>query len=394
MDAAFSSDAFPAQRKRTSQEREIKLMSSRKNLLGTIQELQKLKVENLSVEQRHKIIASIDRSYDELEDTANELLDSSIGQLDEGNPDTIASCRKHCGRISNDLKELDELKLRVLDSIERTHIKERMTNFIGGEKRYIAFQFFVSVLIMFVLTLLVYDMVAGPDEGRPMILRGTPIFWMDAACCIIFMGEFFVRLKCANKKSFVWRHHWVDFVTSIPIPGGAQLARFGRFARLARFLRFARLLRFMRLFFLLWRGMDTFQDLFDIKLMKKTLKWTVVWTVVGAILVYYLEGVPAEGTGEFGEEVRNLPLAIWWSFTTVLTGGFGDIHNPVSVSGQVLTGVLVIMGMILVGVFTATLTTIFVGEQAEEMEKISLDLGSRIDQLADTVKSLKPSDDA
>ena len=368
-------------------------MSSRKNLLGTIQELQKIKVENLSVEQRHKIIASIDRSYDELNDTADELLDSSIGQLDDGNPDTIAYCRKHCGRISSDLNELDDLKSRVLDSIERTHIKERMTTFIGGEKRYIAFQFFVSVLIMFVLTLLVYDIVAGPDAERPMILRGTAIFWMDAACCIIFMGEFFLRLKCANSKSFVWRNHWVDFVTSIPIPGGAQLARFGRFARLARFLRFARLLRFMRLFFLLWRGMDKFQDLFDIKLMKKTLKWAIIWTVAGAILVYYIEGVPAEGTGEFGEQVRNLPLAIWWSFTTVLTGGFGDIHNPVTVSGQVLTGVLVIMGMILVGVFTATLTTIFVGEQAEEIEKISLDLGQRIDQIADAVESLKQSDD-
>jgi voltage-gated potassium channel len=369
-------------------------MTSRKNLLGTIQELQKIKVENLSVEQRHKIVASIDRSYDELKDTADELLDSSIGQLDDGNPDTISYCRKQCGRINGELKELDELKSRVVDSIERSHIKDSMTKFFRGEKNYIAFQFFVTVLIMFVLTLLVYDMVAGEDETRPFFLQKNTIFWMDAVCCIIFMGEFFLRLKCANSKSFVWRNHWVDFITSIPIPGGAQLARFGRFARLARFLRFARLLRFMRLFFLLWRGMDKFQDLFDIKLMKKTLKWAILCTVVGAVLVYYLEGVPAEGTGEFGEQVRNLPLAIWWSFTTVLTGGFGDIHNPVTVSGQVLTGILVVMGMILVGVFTATLTTIFVGEQAEEIEKISLDLGQRIDQLAESVESLKPRDDA
>ncbi len=139
--------------------------------------------------------------------------------------------------------------------------------------------------------------------------------------------------------------------------------------------------------------MDKFQDLFDIKLMKKTVKWAVVWTLVGAILVYYLEGVPAEGSGEFGEHVRNLPLAIWWSFTTVLTGGFADIHNPVTVSGQVLTGILVIMGMILVGVFTATLTTIFIGEQAEEIEKLSLDLGRRLDHLTDTVDSLKRGND-
>ena len=135
--------------------------------------------------------------------------------------------------------------------------------------------------------------------------------------------------------------------------------------------------------------MDTFQDLFDIKLMKKTLRWAIIWTIAGAVLVYYLEGVPAEGTGEFGEQVRNIPLAIWWSFTTVLTGGFGDIHNPVTVSGQILTGVLVIMGMILVGVFTATLTTLFIGEQAEEIEKISLDLGERLDHLTNTVERLK-----
>lgn len=317
----------------------------------------------------------------------------SISQLAEGELTVFEDCRKQCGRISSQLKELDDLKLRVSDSIEQSIIKERMTKFLGGEKRYISFQLVVSLLIMFVLALLVYDIMAGPDSERPQFLQGHVIFWMDAACCLLFMSEFLLRLTFATHKSYVWRHHWIDFVTSIPIPGGAQLARFGRFARLARFLRFARLLRFMRLFFLLWRGMDAFQDLFDIKLMKKTIKWSIICTIVGAILVYYIEGVPAEGSDDFGEQVRNIPLAIWWSFTTVLTGGFGDIHNPVTVSGQVLTGILVVMGMILVGVFTATLTTMFVGEQAEEIEKISLDLGRRIDHLTDTVECLKRVDE-
>jgi voltage-gated potassium channel len=364
-------------------------MTTRKDLVGTIQELQRVKVENLTLEQHENLLRSINRNYEELKENASALLDASISQLELADPNIFAQCRKQSGRIKDDMKELDELKVRVEDAIERSHIKERMSHFLGGEKYYIAFQFVVSALIMFVLTLLVYDIVAGPDDGRLRFLQGDVIFWADATCCVLFMSEFFLRLKCANRKSFVWRHHWVDFVTSIPIPGGAQLARFGRFARVARFLRFARLLRFFRLFFLFWRGTDAFQDLFDIKLMKKTLRWAIAWTIVGAVLVYYLEGVPAEGTGEFGEQVRNIPLAIWWSFTTVLTGGFGDIHNPVTVSGQVLTGVLVIMGMILVGVFTATLTTLFVGERAEEIEKISLDLSQRLDHLTNTVEDLK-----
>ncbi|MAI72887.1 MAG: hypothetical protein CMM01_18550 [Rhodopirellula sp.] len=64
----------------------------------------------------------------------------------------------------------------------------------------------------------------------------------------------------------------------------------------------------------------------------------------------------------------------------MLTGGFGDIHNPSSTSGQVLTGLLVILGMVLVGVFTATLTTIFVGQQSEtENENIDSIL-TRLDE--------------
>ncbi|MFP6700210.1 MAG: hypothetical protein VB861_00615, partial [Planctomycetaceae bacterium] len=54
---------------------------------------------------------------------------------------------------------------------------------------------------------------------------------------------------------------------------------------------------------------------------------------------------------------------------------FGDIHNPESASGQILTAILVIMGMVLVGVFTATLTSLFLGEQSEEIEKLQEELG-------------------
>ena len=44
----------------------------------------------------------------------------------------------------------------------------------------------------------------------------------------------------------------------------------------------------------------------------------------------------------------------------MVTGGFADIHNPTSVVGKVLTVMLVIGGMVLVGVFTATLTSVLV----------------------------------
>ena len=111
----------------------------------------------------------------------------------------------------------------------------------------------------------------------------------------------------------------------------------------------------------------------------------------GAITIYKLEG--AAEVNDAGVETANsvgtMVQAIWWSFTTVLTGGFGDIHNPVSISGQIVTGVLVITGMVFVGVFTATLTSLFVGEQSGELERLQDELGSKIDQISEHLDQLE-----
>ena len=137
--------------------------------------------------------------------------------------------------------------------------------------------------------------------------------------------------------------------------------------------------------------MDKLQHVIDVKLMKKTLRWSIMITLLGAFLVYQLEGIPivdAQGHAVEGNPVGSYPLALWWSFTTVVTGGFGDIHNPYSVSGQMLTALLVITGMILVGVFTATLTSLFVGENSEEIEKLDEKITSQLETLNNRLNKL------
>lgn len=217
-------------------------------------------------------------------------------------------------------------------------------------------------------------------SARPGWLSAIWIFRIDAICCLIFMIEFFVRRSRAVSKRWFWRNHWIDFFTSIPIPGEAQLARFGRFARVARFarvLRFTRVLRAMRVVLLLWRGMDKLQDAMDVKLMKRSLKWGVVVMAIGGILVWKIEA----GMAEEGNDVTSATGGLWWSFTTVVTGGFGDIHNPLTAGGRLLTVMLVITGMILVGVFTATLTSLYVGEESEEMQRHQDAMNDRLDRV-------------
>ena len=130
--------------------------------------------------------------------------------------------------------------------------------------------------------------------------------------------------------------------------GGLGAIRAGRLLRLIRILRAVRILR---MFLFLWRGMDHLSSIMDVKLLKRSLFYGLVAMIFGALLFMTFEQVQVG---------KNFGSSLWWSFTTLVTGGFADIHNPTSIGGKVLTVMLVIGGMVLVGVFTATLTSVLV----------------------------------
>jgi len=197
-------------------------------------------------------------------------------------------------------------------------------------------------------------------------------FWIvDTLCCLVFLFNFVFELRLSESKKWYWKRHWVDFITSIPLPPlhllvgateGANMIRAGRIFRVVRILRAIRILR-MFLFF--WRGLDHLSTIMNVKLLKRSLLYGLLAMLGGAMLFMSLEKVKG-GDGSFVE-------SLWWSFTTLVTGGFADIHNPSTTGGKVLTVMLVIGGMVLVGVFTATLTSVLVRDddswQKQDMEE-------------------------
>ncbi|MDF1815649.1 MAG: ion transporter [Verrucomicrobiales bacterium] len=211
------------------------------------------------------------------------------------------------------------------------------------------------------------------------------LFWLiDLVCCLIFLVNFFFELSLSASKKWYWKTHWIDFVTSIPLPPAHILAGLGisggealRAGRLIRVIRLLRALRALRLFLFMWRGLDHFAELFDVQLMKKSFGAALVVLVLGAIAIALLEG-----SGEGYEDVNGFLPGLWWSFTTLVTGGFGDIYNPNTLWGRLLTVFLVLAGMVLVGVFTATLTTILVGREEKAQAAMQNEVLERIDREA------------
>ena len=196
------------------------------------------------------------------------------------------------------------------------------------------------------------------------------IFWIiDVICCALFMANFIFEHRLADSKKWYWKNNWIDFITSIPLPPFQILAASGDFGviRLGRLLRAVRILRALRLFriaLFFWRGMDHLSTTLDVKLLKRSLLYGLLSLVFGAIIFMGVERMDS-GSGFWP--------SLWWSFTTLVTGGYPDIHNPQTAPGKVLTVFLVITGMVLVGVFTATLTSILVSDEdslkAEELEE-------------------------
>ena len=233
-------------------------------------------------------------------------------------------------------------------------------------------------------------------EILPHFAVGTLwIFWIiDVICCTIFMANFFFEHRLAASKRWYWKHNWIDFITSIPLPPVQVIAASGDLGivRLGRLLRAVRILRALRLFriaLFFWRGMDHLSSTLDVRLLKRSLLYGLLSLVFGACIFMGLERMES-GSGFWA--------SLWWSFTTLVTGGYADIHNPQTASGKILTVFLVITGMVLVGVFTATLTSILVSDEdslkVEELEEQVGIITKIQDDLKDTNERLSKLESA
>jgi hypothetical protein len=97
-------------------------------------------------------------------------------------------------------------------------------------------------------------------------------------------------------------------------------------------------------------------------LLKRSVLIAVVLLVFGALSISALEGVEERSLQEMGE-------SLWWSFTTVVTGGFADLHNPNTLTGRVVTAGLVLLGFAVTGIFTASLTSVLVEDDSSRIEQ-------------------------
>jgi voltage-gated potassium channel len=108
--------------------------------------------------------------------------------------------------------------------------------------------------------------------------------------------------------------------------------------------------------------------------------------VVGLLMFGSLAVLSVERDAPNGN-IKTLGDAVWWSFTTMTTVGYGD-HAPTTGLGRMLAVGLMLSGIALLGVVTANIATWFIArferdDMAEQRQT------EAIERLAEEVRALR-----
>jgi voltage-gated potassium channel len=179
----------------------------------------------------------------------------------------------------------------------------------------------------------------------------------------VFCLDFGIRWAAARRLSFL-RDAWFHALLIVVSPPVAP-----EFLQGARMLRALRSLQLLRSMAIATMGLVLARRLFGRRKFQYVALLALALVFLGALAVFSLEHEnPA--IGGYGD-------ALWWAAVTTTTVGYGDIA-PVTPEGRLVAVGLMVVGIGVIGVFTATVASFFF-EQDQESEVA--ELRERLDEV-------------
>jgi voltage-gated potassium channel len=177
--------------------------------------------------------------------------------------------------------------------------------------------------------------------------------YIDNIICIVFLIDFSIRFRKADNKLTFMKWGWIDLIASIPTLD---------FMRAGRLLRVIRLIR-------LFRAFRSTKHIVE-HVFKNKIQGTLTSVAIIAVLMLLFSSVAIlQFETEADSNIKTAEDAIWWSYVTITTVGYGDKY-PVTTEGRLIAVLLITVGVGLFGTFTAFVSSWFVASNRQPSEKI------------------------
>jgi voltage-gated potassium channel len=261
---------------------------------------------------------------------------------------------------SDECKDRVGLRKRLVSLFDDDAQQNRTTQYFNGA---------LALLIVVNVGAVILESVEPIRAGHPTVFLA-----IEHIATAIFAVEYGLRVWTAVdlhsgqfREPFWGRLRYIrsffaiiDLVSIMPAVLGLLGAGDLRVLRLLRFLRMLKLTRHSRIFALIWAVLR--QEARAIGALVFILCLTV--TISGA-LMYMIEG--DEQPGIFS----SIPAAMWWAIETLTTVGYGDMV-PETALGRVLGGVVAIVGIGTLALFSGLITVGFLDQLRMRREQAAL----------------------
>jgi voltage-gated potassium channel len=194
--------------------------------------------------------------------------------------------------------------------------------------------------------------------------------WREAATIanwivwLAFCAEYLAKLALSPSRLRFVRAAWFDLaiiVLSPPflVPGILQGTR------AVRVVRALRLLRFVRAGAVAAMGLRFAADALRHRRFHYVALTATVIIGLGAMCIFAVEH-------GHNKAIQSVGDAFWWAIVTTTTVGYGDV-SPVTPAGRVIAVALMFVGIGFIGVFTATITSFFLGSDSTSEQELALE---------------------